>query len=375
MTKAYSIFLTVLFTVFIGGVLVISALLPKEEFSEMENRFLQKPPELSIETVKNGKFMENAEKYVSDHIAGRDLWVAAKAWGERLSGKQENNGVYFAAQDTLINRVEEPDGETWEQLDQNLEYLDQLVSNAGVPVYFGLIPSAAQVWHDRLPDGAPTADEAAIIETLYSRTAARTVDLLSVLSAHSGEELYYRTDHHWTSLGAFYGANALFEAMGLEPLNLNDYQKTTVTTDFYGTTFSTSGVRWVRPDAIDTYIPGDGVKVTSWFTGKPEEGSLYVDSYLDKKDKYSYFLGGNQSLCVIETEHTDAPKVLIIRDSYSDSLAPFLTERFSQIHLFDPRYNLTSVKDYVEQNGIDQVVVLYSFQNFATDSNLFVMSR
>ena len=71
MTKAYSIFLTVLFTVFIGGVLVISALLPKEEFSEMENRFLQKPPELSIETVKNGKFMENAEKYVSDHIAGR----------------------------------------------------------------------------------------------------------------------------------------------------------------------------------------------------------------------------------------------------------------------------------------------------------------
>ena len=96
MTKAYSIFLTVLFTVFIGGVLVISALLPKEEFSEMENRFLQKPPELSIETVKNGKFMENAEKYVSDHIAGRDLWVAAKAWGERLSGKQENNGIYFA---------------------------------------------------------------------------------------------------------------------------------------------------------------------------------------------------------------------------------------------------------------------------------------
>lgn len=191
MTKAYSIFLTVLFTVFIGGVLVISALLPKEEFSEMENRFLQKPPELSIETVKNGKFMENAEKYVSDHIAGRDLWVAAKAWGERLSGKQENNGVYFAAQDTLINRVEEPDGETWEQLDQNLEYLDQLVSNAGVPVYFGLIPSAAQVWHDRLPDGAPTADEEAIIETLYSRTAARTVDLLSVLSAHSGEELYH----------------------------------------------------------------------------------------------------------------------------------------------------------------------------------------
>ena len=108
---------------------------------------------------------------------------------------------------------------------------------------------------------------------------------------------------------------------------------------------------------------------------RPEEGSLYVDRYLNEKDKYSYFLGGNQSLCVIETEHTDAPKVLVIRDSYSDSLAPFLTQRFSEIHLFDPRYNLTSVKDYVAQNDIDQVVVLYSFQNFTTDQNLFVLSR
>ena len=99
------------------------------------------------------------------------------------------------------------------------------MSNAGVPVYFGLIPSAAQVWHDRLPDGAPTADEAAIIETLYSRTAARTVDLLSVLSAHSGEELYYRTDHHWTSLGAYYGYTALMEAMGMEPVDLADYER------------------------------------------------------------------------------------------------------------------------------------------------------
>lgn len=94
MTKAYSIFLTVLFTVFIGGVLVISALLPKEEFSEMENRFLQKPPELSIETVKNGKFMENAEKYVSDHIAGRDLWVAAKAWGAAQRQAGEQRGLF-----------------------------------------------------------------------------------------------------------------------------------------------------------------------------------------------------------------------------------------------------------------------------------------
>ena len=327
MTKAYSIFLTVLFTVFIGGVLVISALLPKEEFSEMENRFLQKPPELSIETVKNGKFMENAEKYVSDHIAGRDLWVAAKAWGERLSGKQENNGVYFAAQDTLINRVEEPDGETWEQLDQNLEYLDQLVSNAGVPVYFGLIPSAAQVWHDRLPDGAPTAGEAAIIETLYSRTAARTVDLLSVLSAHSGEELYYRTDHHWTSLGAYYG----YAALPMEPDRL---------------TYLTNDIL-------------DGCTVYNYETGKT--GSVYDLAKGAGKDPYELFLSGSVSLLTIENPQAETDRELVIfRDSFGSSLAPLLVPGYAKVTLADIRYLPSSqIGKYLTFTDQD-VLFLYS---------------
>ena len=121
--------------------------------------------------------------------------------------------------------------------------------------------------------------------------------------------------------------------------------------------------------------PEEGVKVTSYFTGKAEEGQLYVEDFLEKKDKYSYFLGGNQPLCVIEGQNPDAPKVLVIRDSYADSLAPFLSERFSEVHLFDLRYNITPIAHYVEQNGIDAVVVLYSFQNFTTDQNLFVLGR
>ena len=163
--------------------------------------------------------------------------------------------------------------------------------------------------------------------------------------------------------------------MSLDPLDLDDYQKTTVTDQFFGTTFSTSGVRWVAPDSIDTYVSGEGLKVTSWFGSEPSEGSLYVDSFLEVKDKYSYFLGGPQPLCVIENPQVDGPKVLVIRDSYSDSLAPFLTERFSEVHLFDPRNNLSSVKDYVADNGIDSVLVLYSFSNFSTDQNLFVLGR
>ena len=372
MTKKYSVFLTGLFCAFIGGVLLTSLLLPKKTFSELENRTLEKPPELTLETLDNGEFMAGAEAYVSDHIVGRDFWVALKAWCERLSGKQENNGAYFADDGALINRVDDPDPG---KLATDMGYVDALVGNVSVPVYFGIIPSAAAIWEDKLPAGAPTADELAIIKDLYFSTGARTVDLAGALAAHKEEAIYYRTDHHWTSLGAFYGANAILEAMRLEPLNLADYEKTTVTENFNGTIFSSSGVRWVKPDPIDTYVTGEGVTVTSNFTGRPEAGSLYVDSYLAVKDKYSYFLGGRQPLCVIETPHTDAPSVLVIRDSYSDSLAPFLTERFSEVHLFDPRNNMTSIKNYVADNDIDMVLVLYSFSNFMTDQNLFLLGR
>ena len=374
MSSKYSKFLTGLFCVFIGGMFLVSTLLPDREMSETENRYLQQAPTLSLESITDGTFMSQAEDYTADQIVGRDLWVALKAWCERLSGKQENNGVYFGKKDTLLNRVNDPDPD---DLQTRLDYVDALVGNVSVPVYFGLIPSSSAVWADRLPDGAPTADELSYIQQMYFATGAATVDLAGPLTAHKGEDIYYRTDHHWTSLGAFYGANAIFEALGLEPLELSDYEKTTVTDQFYGTIYSTSGVRWVRPDVIDTYVPDDGVHVTSWFVAQPSEGSLYVDHYLSVKDKYSYFLGSQQQpLCVIESDKApDGPKVLVLRDSYSDSLAPFLTERCSEVHLFDPRNNLTSVKDYVAQNDIDTVLVLYSFANFVTDPNLFVLAR
>ena len=385
MNKKYCIFLTVLFSLFIGGILVGSLLAPDKEFSELENRYLATPPKLSWENLQSGKFMEDAEEYVNDHVIGRDLWVALKAWSERLSGKQENNGVYFGKEDTLLNRLDEP---SWEDipaqgstsaqpgLGTSAGYVNALVSNVDVPVYFGIIPSSSEIWADRLPEGAPTADEKAIIDRLYDTVQTFTIDMYSVLEEHKDEDIYYRTDHHWTSLGAYYGYTALMEAMGMEAAPLDENAKVTVSDSFYGTTFSTSGVRWVAPDHIDRYISGDGLKVTAYFDGTPTDSTLYVDSYLDKKDKYSSFLGGNQPLCVIETEHTDAPKVLVIRDSYTDSLAPFLAQNFSEIHLFDPRLNLNSVKDYVQTNEIDQVVVLYSISNFISSArDLFVLSR
>ncbi|MFR4562230.1 MAG: DHHW family protein [Flavonifractor plautii] len=366
MTKAYSIFLTGLFSLFIGGILVGSLLLPDRTFSPMENRNLAKPPKLSWENVESGKFMSDAESYSTIRS-----WAGTsgrmKAWSERLRQTGEQRHLFCQGR--------HPDPPSGHPFTRDLARAGYINSWRNVcPVYFGLIPSAAEVWADRLPAGAPTADEQAIIEEMYSAVQAQTVDLCTPLNAHRDEDLYYRTDHHWTSLGAYYGYTALMDAMGLEAEPLDQSGKTTVSDSFYGTLFSRSGVRWVAPDQIDRYISGDGVEVTSYPEGSPVEGSLYVDRFLQEKDQYSSFLGGNQPLCVIRTEHTDAPRVLVIRDSYTDSLAPFLTQNFSEIHLFDPRMNLTSVKGYVEENQIDSVVVLYSIANFTAEGNqMFVL--
>lgn len=99
-------------------------------------------------------------------------------------------------------------------------------------------------------------------------------------------------------------------------------------------------------------MPEDDLRVTSWKSGKEEPGRLYDRSYLEHKDKYSSFLGGNQPLCVLENPAiTDGSKLLLIRDSYSDSLAPFLAQRFSEVHLVDLRYYHTSVADYMAGAG------------------------
>ncbi len=145
--------------------------------------------------------------------------------------------------------------------------------------------------------------------------------------------------------------------------------------------FSSSGVRWVRPDTISTYVPDDGITVASHTydnKGNPveEPRQLYDTSFLSVKDKYSMFLGGNQPLGVVKNANNpDGPRLLIIRDSYADSLVPFLTPHFSGRSTCWICATTSSIADYIAQNGIDQALVLYSVPNFVTDSNLLWIAK
>ena len=388
MTKRYCIFITALFCAFIGVFLVANAVSPDRTFSEVENRNLEQLPAVDFGTPEklfrdgnffNGQFMRDFETYTTDQFIGRDAWVDLKARTERALGKKENNNVYFADNDTLITRFDQPAAD---RVTENLNYVNKFVENVDIPVVFSLIPTQACIWADRLPEGAPNASQTDLMAQAQGAvTGATWADVYTPLMEHKDEDIFYRTDHHWTSLGAYYGYTGLASALGYTPVPLTDYTPTVRSTEFYGTVFSSSGVRWVKPDTITTYVPDDGITVVSHTydnSGNPveEQRALYVESFLSVKDKYSMFLGGNQSLGVVtNTNNPDGPKLLIIRDSYADSLVPFLTAHYSEIHLIDPRYYHLSVKDYVAQNGIDQALVLYSVPNFVTDGTMFWITR
>lgn len=375
MSKKYSIFITVLFCLFIFGFGAAHLILPDKEFSEQENRYLSQFKAPTLETLKSGKFMEDFEDYIVDQFPLRDQWIQLKALSERTLGKQENNGVYFGTDgQTLFAQFTAPSDK---DLEQRVGYVNQLADNLIVPVYFSLIPDKSYVWADRLPENAPLVDDGSMLDKAAA-LCSQWVTWIDLKDAIRGDDVFYRTDHHWSTFGAYQGYQALAAGMNNGVFtNLDGYEgfdPVLVSDSFYGTTYSSAGAGWVQPDEIYTMIGEGLIEVTRYPEGSPVPGSLYDLSKLELKDKYSMFLGGNQPLCILRNPLVEGgKKLLVIRDSYSDSLAPFLALDYSEVHLFDLRYNLNSLKAYVEENGIDQVLVLYSASNFVTDPNLFLM--
>lgn len=365
MKRIMQITTAVIFCVFIGGFGLLHLILPDKSFSPTENRNLMELPEFSWDALVDGSFTADLEEYLSDQFPMRDDWMGLKARYEYLLGKREFHNVFLAG-DTLISNITDTS-----RAEQNLAYIEKLLEKTDKPVYLGLIPTAAEIWKDKLPYGAETFDQLAYLEKANDLGAV-WVDIYGALAEHSDEQIYYRTDHHWTSLGAYYGYAAFLEAAGIEVPELGE--GTTVSDQFFGTLYSTSGIHWLQPDTIEHYVSGEGVTVENGQTG--EIGGLYVESKLQEKDKYSHFLGGNNPLYIVKNPNAATDKkLLVVRDSYSDSLAPFLSQTYSEIHLIDLRYYRTSVAMYAEMMGMDEIFVCYSVENFVKDVDAIFLGQ
>lgn len=360
------------FLLFITLFLLLNIFIPDVQFSEQENRYLQQAPSFSFGSLFSGKYTEDFEKYLTDQFSFRDSWITLKARVELLLGKNENNGYFLCKDDTIIEPYSEPD---FQDLDFSLDAIRTLATETKIPVYFALIPSACEIEKDYLPQGCPSASQQITIDYAYEylkKNKVHIIDISNELLQHKTEPIYYRTDHHWTTLGAYYGYSSIINTMEISPVPLNNYTMKTVTDSFYGTAYSGSGFTWVEPDSISTYVEQGTAKVTNYSSGEGIITTMYDESCLKKKDKYSYFYGGNSPLITIETELCDAPSLLVLRDSYFDSLSPFLTAHFSEIHILDLRYYRSSLREYIEKNNIDNILVCYNVKNFCDDGNIFL---
>ena len=362
-----------LFSLFIAGFFFANLFLPDNSFSPKENRNLQTLPRFSTRSLFRGSFTRDFEDYCADQFAGRDQWIALKARLELAQGKGENNGVFLCEGERLIEPFSAPSAE---ELERRIGIVNALEEASSAPVTLSLIPTASEIYGDLLPAGAANDSQEKVTEEVSSRFNGKTADLLSVLRENRDNDVFYRTDHHWTSRGAFLASQILGNALGYSTSEERGVSPETVSEDFFGTTYSSSGFFWVAPDRMETLLPEPAdLIVERYDSTEPARSTLYHPEMLATKDKYRFFLGGNSPRVVLSTGKEDLPSLLILRDSYADSLVPFLTGHFSSIHLLDLRYYRESVLDYIRTQNIDQVLVLYSVSNFCTDSNLMLMTQ
>jgi len=359
------------FLLFIGGFFILNFLIPDKAFSEKENRYLSQRPSLSMETLSSGKYMKDFEDYASDQFPGRDWWTGMKAFTEELCGKEENNGVYLAADDTLIEAYKKPD---YQQLDKNIKALNTFTADYDVPVYLMTVPGAVEIWREKLPKGAPNYSQKELLDYLQQNLSGICqVDCLTPLEEHQEEYIFYRTDHHWTTLGAYYGYQSLMDAMG-HPAKIFKILETIP--GFYGTTQAKAGIPFLPADDILIMTKANENARISILEGtESTDIALYDQGALEKRDKYALFFGGNYSYLSIDTGLADCGRILVIKDSYANCLLPFLMQEFSHIDVLDMRFFKGKLNDYLQENPVDSILFCYSLAGFASDTNLFQINR
>ncbi len=306
LSKVSAGILSAAFCLILGGFSLLSVLLPDRVFSERENRTLQQLPEFSAKALFSGEYGRKIDQYLSDQFPGRDFFVGVKSRTERATGKREMGGVYFLKNGALAERFLPGD---LTRAEGNADTVRRFSEAVDVPVTFALIPSAGGIYAEELPYGAPQADQRALIDALYARFGGSSADLYGVLRARRGEEIYFRTDHHWTPHGAYYGYCASAEAMGLTPGPAGEF--VTFSEAFYGTLCRRAGSYDLPPDRITAPpLPGVTLRITEG--EETREAPVYDRSFLEKTDKYSLFLGGDHPLAVLSGGVKNGKKLLLV---------------------------------------------------------------
>lgn len=365
----------VVFLIFIYGMALWFIFSPKPDYSSSEKRYLQKFPEVTAEKLLSGDFGSEFETFFADRFPQRNTWVGLNAYTALAEGNNGASGVYNCKNGYLINKPVS----TESNLDKNIGAVADFAKSIDTPTTVMLVPSTGYIVDDVLPtfhDKYNDDEDISKISSTLSKDKIGFVDLREPFKSEykNGSQLYYKTDHHWTTKGAYTGYQELCKVLGITPIDDSTLKKDSYP-DFYGTTYSSSGF-WLTPsDNIEIWNnPKNSdrnisVKITEGANIKTS-GSMYFTDHLKEDDKYPVFIDGNHALTEITNTNAKNGTILLIKDSFSHSLAPFLAENYSKVVLVDLRYYKESVSDLVTTYNPEQVVVLYGIDNLATDTDI-----
>lgn len=363
------------FLIFIFGMAVWFLFNPKSDYSSSEKRYLQQFPEVSVDKVLDGTFGTEFESYFADQFPARSFWVGLNAYYSLDTGNNGANGVYNCGNGYLINKPVSTDN----KLEKNVDAIVKFKNTIDVPVTVMFAPSTGYVADDVLPAVHDKYNDDTYFEQISSTLSANGISFVDLRKTFkdayaSGNQLYYKTDHHWTTLGAYTAYEKLCEQLNITPAPKERFDIKTYG-GFYGTTYSTSGFWFTQPDSIQIWDNPENtdknikVKISEG-TNTDEFGSMYFYDHLEEDDKYPVFIDGNHALTEITNSNAKGGTILLVKDSFSHSLAPFLAENYSKIILVDMRYYKMSVSQIVEEEKPEQVVFLYGIDNIATDTDL-----
>lgn len=352
--------------------LIINVIVPDREKSVQENRMLATKPEFRLSSLISGDYDEKFEAYMDDQFVGRDMWRKLKVTVDRIGGSRLENGVYIGTNGQLLEQIEVADEN---HLAANIKAIKSFSeSQSKIPVRMMLVPDAANVLNHSLPSLAKPEDQTQMFSMVRKDLgdSVEWIDVSTELNKHKTEKIYYKTDHHWTTLGAFYAFQAAAPSLGIEGDLSGKYVSYAVSDSFNGMLASKSGVNLGEKEQIDIYVPTE--EDTDLIVDYVDEGkrstSLYDSSKLKEKDQYTVFLGGNSSLLDIRTVSTSTKRLLLVKDSFANSFIPFLTPYYREIVVVDPRYYSGTINDLMDSYRISEVLFLYSGNTFFKDNNI-----
>ena len=375
MNYRQSVNIAAVFLLLIFGFAIATVLKPSNERSETENRLLEQKPDLTWNALISGEFSEDYEAYLSDQFVGRDGWISLKTAFERAALRQEAEDVYFARDNYLIEK--HTGVFTAETAERNIQTLSAFFTNLSKsmdPAHLTamVVPNAVDILRDKLPPFADPYDEEIYLQKIAGALPEGVwFDSSSVLRQHSGEEIYYRTDPHWKTLSAYYTFEAWAGEKGLAGDSAFSFRPVTVTDSFEGTIASRLGIVG-RADSIERFDPEIPFDYYLIYNQSDDiRNTIYQDSFLERKDKYAYFYGGNFGLIQAKMpEHETGRKLLVIKDSYAHCFVPFTYALFDQVDMLDTRYYNASISALIGQENYTDILFLFNAAGFAEETSL-----